>query len=70
LHDIDPRHRHWKWHYRNIFIFCVVHFKRSIDQSAGTDDDLPVRKTMFSLLNASNRGHYFDILDAVKGMLF
>jgi hypothetical protein len=47
-------------------IFCTVYFKRGVDQAAGTNENLAIRKTMLSLLDATNRAHYFDILNAIQ----
>jgi hypothetical protein len=47
-------------------VFCTVHFKRGVDQAAGTNENLAIRKTMLSLLDATNRAHYFDILNAIQ----
>jgi hypothetical protein len=48
-------------------VFCTVHFKKGVDQAAGTNENLIIRKIILSLLNATNRNHYFDILDIIKG---
>jgi hypothetical protein len=66
LKDIDPQHRSTAWQYTNVMVFCTVHFKKGVDQAAGTNENLIIRKTILSLLDATNRNHYFDILDAIK----
>jgi hypothetical protein len=47
-------------------VFCTVHFKRDIDQATGINKNLIIRKTILSLLDTTNRNHYFDILDVIK----
>jgi hypothetical protein len=47
-------------------IFCTVHFKKGVDQAAGINENFIIRKIIFSLLNITNRNHYFNILDVIK----
>ncbi len=65
LREIDPTKRGLPWHHSNIIIFYTIHFKRGIDQAAGTASPLPIRQIMRLLLDAASKEHYFKILNVI-----